>query len=165
MGFGVPAAIGAQLACPNDLIVSINGDGGFQMNLQELVVAVEHKLPVKFVILNNSYLGMVRQWQDLFYNGRHSATVLTQDNRPTNERITCDEVEPAYLPDFVKLAEAYGIRAKRVKTLEETEKVFEEAFADPHPWLIECMVAEDENVLPMVPPGAALSEMILPPRA
>jgi acetolactate synthase-1/2/3 large subunit len=164
MGFGVPAAIGAQLACPNDLIVPINGDGGFQMNLQELVVAVEHKLPVKFVILNNSYLGMVRQWQDLFYNGRHSATVLTQDNRPMNERITCDEVEPAYLPDFVKLAEAYGIRAKRVKTLEETEKVFEEAFADPHPWLIECMVADDENVLPMVPPGAALSEMILPPR-
>jgi acetolactate synthase-1/2/3 large subunit len=164
MGFGVPAAIGAQLACPNDLVVSINGDGGFQMNIQELVVAVEHKLPVKFVVLNNSHLGMVRQWQDLFYGGRHSATVLTPNNRPTNEKITCDEEDPVYLPDFVKVAEAYGIRSKRVKTIEEAEKVFAEAFNDPHPWLIECIVAEDENVLPMVPPGAALSEMILPPR-
>ena len=165
MGFGVPAAIGAQLACPENLIVSINGDGGFQMNIQELVVATEHKLPVKFVILNNSRLGMVRQWQDLFYGGRHSATILTPNNRPTNEQISCEEEEPVYLPDFVKVAEAYGIRSKRVKTIEEAEKVFAEAFNDPHPWLIECIVAEDENVLPMVPPGAALSEMILPPRA
>jgi acetolactate synthase-1/2/3 large subunit len=165
MGFGVPAAVGAQLGCPDALVVSINGDGGFQMNIQELVVAVEHKLPVKFVILNNTRLGMVRQWQDLFYNGRHSATILTPNNRPTNERITCEEEDPIYLPDFVKVAEAYGIRSKRVKTLEEAEKAFTEAFNDPHPWLIECIVAEDENVLPMVPPGAALSEMILPPRA
>lgn len=165
MGFGVPGAIGAQLACPENLIVSINGDGGFQMNIQELVVATEHKLPVKFVILNNSRLGMVRQWQDLFYGGRHSATILTPNNRPTNEQISCEEEEPVYLPDFVKVAEAYGIRSKRVKTIEEAEKVFAEAFNDPHPWLIECIVAEDENVLPMVPPGAALSEMILPPRA
>ncbi len=164
MGFGVPAAIGAQLACPDNLIVSINGDGGFQMNIQELVVATEHKLPVKFVVLNNSRLGMVRQWQDLFYGGRHSATILTPNNRPTNEQISCEEEEPVYLPDFVKVAEAYGIRSKRVKTIEEAEKVFAEAFNDPHPWLIECIVAEDENVLPMVPPGAALSEMILPPR-
>lgn len=165
MGFGVPAAVGAQLGTPDALVVSINGDGGFQMNIQELVVAVEHKLPVKFVVLNNSHLGMVRQWQDLFYGGRHCATVLTPNNRPTNERITCDEAEPVYLPDFVKVAEAYGIRSKRVKTIEEAEAVFNEAFNDPHPWLIECIVAEDENVLPMVPPGAALSEMILPPRA
>lgn len=164
MGFGVPAAIGAQLARPDALIVSINGDGGFQMNIQELVVAVEHKLPVKFIVLNNSHLGMVRQWQDLFYGGRHSATVLTQDNRPSNEKIVCEEEEPAYLPDFVKVGEAYGIRSKRVSTLEEVEQVFAEAFADPHPWLIECIVAEDEKVLPMVPPGAALSDMILPPR-
>ena len=134
------------------------------MNIQELVVAVEHKLPVKFIVLNNSHLGMVRQWQDLFYGGRHSATVLTQDNRPSNEKIVCEEEEPAYLPDFVKVGEAYGIRSKRVSTLEEVEQVFAEAFADPHPWLIECIVAEDEKVLPMVPPGAALSDMILPPR-
>lgn len=164
MGFGVPGAIGAQLACPEALIVSINGDGGFQMNIQELVVATEHKLPVKFIVLNNSHLGMVRQWQDLFYGGRHSATILTPNNRPANEKITCEEEEPVYLPDFVKVAEAYGIRSKRVKTLEEAEKVFTEAFNDPHPWLIECIVAEDEQVLPMVPPGAAISEVILPSR-
>lgn len=162
MGFGVPAAIGAQLGHPEALVVSINGDGGFQMNIQELVVAVEHRLPVKFIVLNNSRLGMVRQWQDLFYGGRHSATILTQNNRPENERI----LDPAdgqeiYLPDFVKVGEAYGIKSRRVSTLADTEKVLAEAFADPHPWLIECIVAEDENVLPMVAPGAALSEMIL----
>lgn len=162
MGFGVPGAIGAQLGHPEALVVSINGDGGFQMNIQELVVAVEHRLPVKFIVLNNSRLGMVRQWQDLFYGGRHSATILTQNNRPENERI----LDPAdgqevYLPDFVKVGEAYGIKSHRVSTLADTEKVLAEAFADPHPWLIECIVAEDENVLPMVAPGAALSEMIL----
>lgn len=164
MGYGVPAAIGAQLGTPDALVISVNGDGGFQMNIQELVVAMEHKLPVKFIILNNSRLGMVRQWQDLFYGGRHSATVLTQDNRPTNEHIECEEAEPAYVPDFVKVGEAYGIRAARVTTLEDAEAIFKEAFADPNPWLIECIVAEDENVLPMVAPGASLSDMILPPR-
>ncbi len=160
MGFGVPGAIGAQLGTPEALVVSINGDGGFQMNIQELVVAVEHRLPVKFVVLNNSRLGMVRQWQDLFYGGRHSATILTQNDRPENERILAPE-EPVYLPDFVKVGEAYGIRSRRVKTLAEVEQTLTDAFADPHPWLIECIVAEDENVLPMVAPGAALSEMIL----
>ncbi len=160
MGFGLPGAIGAQLARPEALVVSINGDGGVQMNIQELVVAVEHRLPVKIVVLNNSRLGMVRQWQDLFYGGRHSATITTQHGRPENERITEPE-EPAYLPDFVKVAEAYGLKSRRVKTLEDAEATFNEAFADDKPWLIECIVAEDENVLPMVAPGAALSEMIL----
>lgn len=160
MGFGVPGAIGAQFAREGALIVSINGDGGFQMNIQELVVAAEHKLPVKFIILNNSRLGMVRQWQELFYGGRYSATILSQQGRPENEHIEAPE-EPAYLPDFVKVAEAYGIKAARVKTLEETETTLTKAFADPHPWVIECIVAEDENVLPMVAPGAALSDMIL----
>ncbi len=160
MGFGVPGSIGAQLGRPDALVVSVNGDGGFQMNIQELVVAVEHRLPVKFVVLNNSRLGMVRQWQDLFYGGRHSATILTQQDRPENEHIPQPE-QPTYLPDFVKVAEAYGIKSRRVTTLEEAEKVLAEAFADPHPWLMEFIVAEDENVLPMVAPGAALSEMIL----
>ena len=159
MGFGVPSAIGAQLGRPDALVVSVNGDGGFQMNIQELVVAVEHRLPVKFIVLNNYRLGMVRQWQDLFYGGRHSATILSQDGRPDNERIVSDE--PRYLPDFVGVAQAYGLKAVRTTTLAETEAVFAEAFADPNPWLIECIVAEDENVLPMVAPGAALSEMIL----
>ena len=160
MGFGVPSAIGAQFGKPDALVVSINGDGGFQMNIQELVVAAEHKLPVKFVVLNNARLGMVRQWQDFFYEGRHSATILSQQGRPANEHLD-EPAEPAYLPDFVKVAQAYGIRAARVATLEEAERTLAEAFADPHPWVVECIVAEDENVLPMVAPGAALSDMIL----
>ncbi len=160
MGFGVPSAIGAQLGRPDALVLSVNGDGGFQMNIQELVVAVEHRLPVKFVILNNARLGMVRQWQQLFYGGRYSATVLSQDGRPDNEHILPPEA-PTYLPDFVGVAQAYGLQARRVRSLAEAEAAFAEAFADPRPWVIECIVAEDENVLPMVAPGAALSEMIL----
>lgn len=159
MGFGVPGAIGAQLGTPEALVVSVNGDGGFQMNIQELVVAVEHRLPVKFVILNNYYLGMVRQWQELFYGKRYSATILGQTNRPENERIP-DAEDPAYLPDFIKIAEAYGAKSARVKTLEEAEKIFAEAFADDKTWVIECIIADDELVLPMVPPGAALADMI-----
>ena len=160
MGFGVPGAIGAQLGCPGALVVSVNGDGGFQMNIQELVVAKEHRLPVKFLVLNNSNLGMVRQWQDLFYGGRHSATILSQDKRPENEHIAPPK-EHVYLPDFVRVAEAYGLKAARVFTAEEAERVMTEAFADAEPWVIEFVVAEDENVLPMVAPGASLSEMIL----
>ncbi len=161
MGFGVPAAIGAQMGTPEALVVSVSGDGGVQMNIQELVVAVEHKLPVNFIILNNSHLGMVRQWQEIFYGKRYSATTLTPNNRQDNEHITCADEAPQYLPDFIKVAEAYGARAKRVCTLEETEKVLAEAFSSPEPWVIECIVAPDENVLPMVPPGATLADMIL----
>lgn len=160
MGFGVPSAVGAQLGRPDALVVSVNGDGGFQMNIQELVVAVEHRLPVKFVVLNNARLGMVRQWQDLFYGHRHSATILSQEGRPDNERIPEPE-EPRYLPDFVGVAKAYGLEAVRAKSLAETEEALKRAFADDKAWLIECIVAEDENVLPMVAPGAALSDMIL----
>jgi acetolactate synthase-1/2/3 large subunit len=128
------------------------------MNIQELVVAVEHRLPVKFVILNNSYLGMVHQWQELFYGKRYSATILSQNNRPENEHIPSEE--PKYIPDFIKIADAYNLKSARVKSLEEAEKVFTEAFNDNNTWLIECIVAEDEMVLPMVPPGAPLSDMI-----
>lgn len=158
MGFGLPGAIGAQLGRPDALIVSVNGDGGVQMNIQELVVAVEHRLPIKVIILNNTYLGMVRQWQELFYGKRYSATILSQHNRPENEHIPSEA--PQYLPDFIKVAEAYGLKSARVKTLDEVNTVFEEAFNDNNPWVIECIVAEDEMVLPMVPPGAPLSDMI-----
>lgn len=160
MGFGVPAAIGAQFGKPEALVVSVSGDGGVQMNIQELVVAVEHKLPVNFIILNNSHLGMVRQWQEIFYGKRYAATVLSQNNRPDNEHIQPLESEPKYLPDFVQLAEAYGAKARRVTTLEEAEKALAEAFSSPETWVIECVVAPDENVFPMVPPGALLSDMI-----
>ncbi|MEG1479833.1 MAG: thiamine pyrophosphate-dependent enzyme, partial [Kiritimatiellia bacterium] len=159
MGFGLPGAIGAQFGRPDAIVVSVNGDGGIQMNIQELVVAVEHHLPLNIIILNNSRLGMVRQWQELFYGGRYSATILSQNNRPENEHIRATE-ESTYLPDFIKVAEAYGAKAVRVKTLAETEAAFTQAFSSSDPWVIECIVAEDENVLPMVAPGAALSDMI-----
>jgi acetolactate synthase-1/2/3 large subunit len=101
---------------------------------------------------------MVRQWQELFYGKRYSATILTQHNRPENEHIPNEA--PRYLPDFIKVAEAYGLKAARVTSLDAAEKVFAEAFSDNNTWLIECIVAEDEMVLPMVPPGAPLSDMI-----
>jgi len=160
MGFGLPAAIGAQMARPDALVVCVTGDGGVQMNFQELVVAVEHKLPVNIVILNNGHLGMVRQWQELFYSERYSAVILGQTKRPVNERIG-DAEKPRYLPDFIGMAEAHGARARRVTTAEETQAALAEAFASPETWVIECIVAPDENVFPMVPPGASLAEMLI----
>ena len=160
MGFGLPAAIGAQLARPGELVVAICGDGGIQMNAQELVVAVEHAIPVKTIILNNGHLGMVRQWQQMFYGKRYSAVVLGSSKRPTNERIT--HAGPAvYRPDFVKLAEAHGMAAARITWPAEVGPTLERAFADPHPWLIECIVDPEANVFPMVPPGAPVSAMIV----
>lgn len=160
MGFGLPATIGAQFGRPNDLVVGIIGDGGIQMNFQELVVAVEHKLPIKVVILNNQRLGMVRQWQELFYNKRYSAVVLSQDERPANERLKEAEAECRYLPDFVKLAEAHGALAKRISDPAEVTPALEKAFSDANPWVLEFDVDPDANVLPMVPPGASLTEMV-----
>jgi acetolactate synthase-1/2/3 large subunit len=159
MGFGLPAAIGAQIARPKDLVVAICGDGGIQMNAQELVVAVEHNLPVKVVILNNGYLGMVRQWQEIFYQRNYSAVVLRREQRMPIERIA--PAKPAeYLPNFMKLAEAYGAHAARVATPAEVAPTLRQAFASPHPWVLEFLVEPEANVLPMVPPGASLSDMI-----
>ncbi|MDD5707523.1 MAG: biosynthetic-type acetolactate synthase large subunit [Kiritimatiellae bacterium] len=158
MGYGLPAAIGAQLACPDRLVVCISGDGSIQMNFQELVVAVEHELPVKVVILNNGHLGMVRQWQQMFYQKNYSAVVLGQRNRPANERIR--GVSDEYLPDFVKLAEAHGAGASRVRRAEEVPDALRECFASPRPWVLECRVTEEENVFPMVPPGGSVEQMI-----
>ena len=159
MGYGLPAAIGAQVAAPDRLVVDIGGDGSTQMNFQELVVAVEHKLPINVVILNNRYLGMVRQWQDMFYGGEHSATVLGQKNRHTNEKIR-EVPEDLYLPDFVKLAEAHGAEGMRVSTKEELDAGLKKAFSTEGPVVVECLVKPDENLYPMVPPGAALEEMV-----
>ncbi len=159
MGFGLPAAIGAQLACPDRLVVAIVGDGGIQMNAQELVVAVEHHLPVKVVIINNGYLGMVRQWQEIFYQRNYAAVVLGRNERMPVERIATQR-KPEYLPDFMKLAEAHGARGTRVTRSAEVAPALREAFASPQPWVIECIVEHGANVLPMVPPGASLSEMI-----
>ena len=157
MGFGLPAAIGAQLGRPRERVVCVSGDGGIQMNFQELVVAVEHRLPVVVVILNNGFLGMVRQWQELFYGKRYSAVMLTQKGRRPNEGIPeC----PAYLPDFVKIAEAHGAHACRVTTLEETDAALRAALARKDvPTVIECIVSPEANVFPMIPPGAHVSAM------
>jgi len=159
MGYGLPAAIGAQLGCRDKSVVCISGDGSVQMNFQELVVAVEHKAPIKVVIINNGYLGMVRQWQELFYRKRYSATILGQDNRPLNERVIAS-AEKKYLPDFVKLAEAHGALGLRVEKPKDLMPLLEKAFSYNGPVVIECVVDSEENVLPMVPAGASLIEMI-----
>lgn len=142
MGFGLPAAIGAQLAQPDRTVVAVLGDAGFQMTLQELAVLTEYGVPVKAVIVNNRALGMVRQWQELFYNERYS------------ESITSD------VPDFVKLAEAYGIPGRRVDTEADAEAVLREALRTPGPVLVDCRVPQGENVYPMVPPGSGIHEMV-----
>ncbi|MBV6682108.1 acetolactate synthase large subunit [Bacillus sp. JRC01] len=142
MGFGFPAAIGAQLADRERKVVAFVGDGGFQMTLQELVLLKELDLPVKVVILNNGTLGMVRQWQETFYEERYSQSVFSLQ------------------PDFVKLAESYGIKGYQVKTQEEVESVLREALTSDEPALIDCWVNPKENVYPMVAPGKGLHEMI-----
>lgn len=143
MGFGLPAAVGAQIGCPDTLVFDISGDGSFQMNSQELATAVAYQLPIKVAILNNGFLGMVRQWQQLFHGGRYSQTDLLAVN-----------------PDFVKLAEAYGVLGLRAERPEEVRPVLEKAIATPGPVLIDFVVDREENVFPMVPPGGTLDNMM-----
>ena len=143
MGFGLPAAIGAQIACPDRTVVDIAGDGSIQMNIQEMATAVQYDLPVKIAILNNGHLGMVRQWQQLFYGGRYSATRIE------------------HAPDFVKLAEAYGAVGLRARRPEEVVPVIEQALAVRRPVIIDFEVDAEECVYPMVPSGAPLTEMLL----
>ena len=142
MGFGLPAAIGAQVACPDRLVYLVTGDGSLQMTIQELATTVQHRLPIKIVLMNNGVLGMVRQMQKLFHDERFSQIQLTAN------------------PDFVKVAEAYGIKGLRVKSPGEVEPAFREALAHPGPVLIDCWISPDEVVLPMVPPGKAIHEML-----
>jgi acetolactate synthase-1/2/3 large subunit len=158
MGFGLPAAIGAKLGCRDRDVIAIAGDGGIQMCFQELVVAVEHDLPIVVAILNNGYLGMVRQWQEMFYKKEYSAVRLGPDRRPTNERIP--ERPAKYLPDFVMMAEAQGAVGMRVTEKQEVVPALKKALGLKRPVVIEFIVKPDENVYPMVPPGAGLGEMI-----
>jgi len=157
MGFGLPAAIGAKFGCPDDLIVCISGDGGAQMNFQELVVSVEHKTPVVMVILNNGYLGMVRQWQEMFYANRYSGVMLGQSGRARTEKIA---EAPVYLPDFVKLAEAHGACSRRIFKTSEVAPALKEAFESGQSWVLEFIVDSEANVFPMIPPGQNVSAMI-----
>ena len=143
MGYGLPAAIGAQMGRPNDLVICITGDGSILMNIQEMVTAVEERLPIKVAIINNQYLGMVRQWQQHFYENRVSASGLHT------------------APDFVRLAEAFGALGLRASEPEEVEPVLEKALAHPGPVVMDFRVAETENCYPMVPSGAPSSKMVL----
>ncbi|HUX52367.1 MAG TPA: biosynthetic-type acetolactate synthase large subunit [Spirochaetia bacterium] len=144
MGFGFPAAIGAQFACPDKTVIAVVGDGGFQMTLSELATAVIHKLPIKILIINNRYLGMVRQWQSLFYDNRLSGVDLEGN------------------PDFVKLAEAYGAKGLRVRRSADVRRIMAAALAyKDGPCVIDVEVEKEDNVFPMIPAGAALSAMIL----
>ncbi|MTT30758.1 biosynthetic-type acetolactate synthase large subunit [Terrilactibacillus sp. BCM23-1] len=142
MGFGFPAAIGAQIAEPEKKVVAVLGDGGFQMTLQELAVVKERNLPLKVVILNNEVLGMVRQWQEAFYEERYSESLIPVQ------------------PDFVKLAESYGIKGVRVESEQEARQVLAETMTNNEPIVIDCRVKKLENVYPMVAPGKGLNEML-----
>ncbi|MFV0338130.1 MAG: thiamine pyrophosphate-binding protein, partial [Chthoniobacterales bacterium] len=146
MGFGFPAAIGAQFACPDKMVISISGDGGFQMTLFELATAALHKLPIKIVVLNNHYLGMVRQWQELFFENRESGVDLIGN------------------PDFCKLAAAYGIESFNIKRPADVTKQLKKALAyNDGPCLIHAECVKTDNVFPMIPAGAALEDMLIEP--
>ena len=144
MGFGLPAAVGVKVGCPDSMVWCIDGDGSFQMTIQELATVFQEKLAIKIAIMNNGYLGMVRQWQELFYEKRYVATPLSS-------------------PDFVKVAEAYGIPGLRVKHRGEVVPAIEQAMREPGPFLIDFRVEPEENVYPMVPPGASLAEVLEEP--
>jgi acetolactate synthase-1/2/3 large subunit len=143
MGFGLPAAIGAQFARPDKLVFALVGDGGFQMSIPELATVANHKLPVKIIVMNNGYLGMVRQWQELFYNNRLS------------------QVELVGFPDPEKLAGAYGFKGSTVERPGELRAALEAAVNEPGPYLLNVKVSQFENVYPMVPAGGAINEMVL----
>ena len=146
MGYGFPAAIGAQFACPDKMVWAVVGDGGFQMTLCELATAALHKLPVKVLIINNHYLGMIRQWQELFYENRVSGADLEGN------------------PDFVKLAQAYGVKGLRIRRAADVDRVLTEAFEyNDGPIVVEAEVVKEDNVFPMIPAGAAIKDMLTEP--
>jgi len=145
MGFGLPAAMGAKVGRPESNVWCVDGDGSLQMTMQELATLVQDKIAVKIAVLNNGYLGMVRQWQELFYGKRYVATPLT-------------------CPDFVKIAEAYSLPGLRVTRKEEVAPAIEQAMAYNGPFLIDFTIEPEENVFPMVPPGASVAEFIEGPK-
>jgi acetolactate synthase I/II/III large subunit len=145
MGFGLPAAIGAQFARPDTLVFALVGDGGFQMSVPELATIANYSLPLKIIVMNNGHLGMVRQWQELFYNNRLS------------------QVELSSFPDAEKLAGAYGFKGRTINAVKDLRNALEEAVAEPGPYLLDVKVSPFENVFPMVPAGGAINEMVLGP--
>ena len=150
MGYGFPAAIGAQLGKPDDLVVAVVGDGGFQMTMSELATAAIHKLPIKIIIINNSYLGMVRQWQELFFENRESGVDMEGN------------------PDFVKIGEAFGIKGFHLRRAGDVVKVLKKALDyNDGPCIVEAQVVKADNVFPMIPAGAAVADMLIdePPKS
>jgi len=145
MGFGLPAAMGAKVGCPDSPVWCIDGDGSLQMTIQELGTIVQDDIAVKIAILNNGYLGMVRQWQELFYGRRYVATPLS-------------------CPDFIKIAEGYGLPGLKVTRKEDVVSAVEQAMEHQGPFLIDFRIEPEENVYPMVPPGASLAEVMEAPR-
>ena len=145
MGFGFPSAIGAQFANPDKLVFAVCGDGGFQMSIPELSTVASYGLPVKIIVMNNGYLGMIRQWQELFYNNRLSSATLDS------------------FPDAEKLAAAYGFKGRTVEKPQDLARAIEEAVAEPGPYLLNVKVTPNENVYPMVPAGGAINEMVMGP--
>jgi acetolactate synthase-1/2/3 large subunit len=144
MGFALPAAIGAKVACPEKEVWVIAGDGGFQMTSPELSTIAQENLKINIAIINNGYLGMVRQWQEFFYEKNYESTPLVS-------------------PDFVKLADAHGIAGRAVRTRAEVEGAVQEARSAPGAYLLNFMVAQEDSVYPMIPAGSALHEMIRRP--
>jgi acetolactate synthase-1/2/3 large subunit len=143
MGYGLPAAVGVQIAHPNSLVIDIAGEASVQMTMQEMSAAVQHHLPIKIFVINNEYMGMVRQWQELLHGGRYS------------------ESYSAALPDFVKLAEAYGAVGLRAEKPAELDRLIHEMIAVDRPVIFDCVVDKTENCFPMIPSGRAHNEMIL----
>ena len=145
MGFEVPAAMGAQVGRPQDVVWSIAGDGGFQMTMSELATIVENDVQVKFAIMNNNHLGMITQWQELFYKSEYQANAYTRN------------------PDFVKLAEAFGLRGIRVDRQDQVHAAIREANSFPGPVLVDFLIETAENVYPMIPSGQSVAELIEEP--
>ena len=162
MGYGLPAAIGAKLGNPHKDVVVISGDGGMQMNLQEMATAVVYELPIVICILNNGYLGNVRQWQEMFYNRRYSSTCMRYRRSCENGCNRPDRDCPQYTPDFIRLAESYGAKGIRVTKAEDIKAAFESARKNTKaPTVIEFIIDREANVMPIVPPGNPLTDMIL----
>jgi len=142
MGFGLPASIGAKIGSPDKQVIAFIGDGGFQMTIQELGTILHYNIPVKLVILNNGFLGMVRQWQEMFFKKRYASTELVN-------------------PDFIMIASGYGIPAKRISEREELREALSVLLAEKGPFILDIHIDKEGNVLPMIEPGASVSDITL----
>ncbi len=157
MGFGLPAALGVKTAHPEAEVIDIDGDGSFQMNIQEMATSVMENLPVKVMLLNNQYLGMVMQWQDMFYAGNHANTNLSKDPK----HLGSPENPDAIYPDYIKIAEGYGWKARRVFKKQDLQSAIEEMLNSKTSFLLEVVIPHDEHVLPFIPPGKSAHDIIV----